>query len=339
MKKKSLNYFWRLILVCMASISCAALPKSTNANLSGGRNISSSSKKVMMAFSYPWYSTDSWYNPLLIDQPTPLYSSDDVIEMGRQIDQAKSAGISVFLSSWWGPDTYTDQNFRSLLRVAEQKQFKVAIHFETRNHGKPRSAEEIESCLKYIIKNYGSSPAYFQSNGKPLVVFAMSNLVPLETWTHIFSSLKKDQLFGSWLGINSGVNDLSVFDGYYLYWVLDLLSRRPEAYQQLGKGVRDYNKVALKSGEDPKIWAATIQPGYDEKKLPRRKGIVIDRDNGKVYQMTCDKAIASNPDWIIISTWNEWWENSYIEPGKAYGRLYLELTKKCYDKWVNSSNQ
>ena len=40
-------------------------------------------------------------------------------------------------------------------------------------------------------------------------------------------------------------------------------------------------------------------------------------------------------DWIFITTWNEWWENTSIEPGELYGDQYLQITKEYAEKWKN----
>jgi hypothetical protein len=44
-------------------------------------------------------------------------------------------------------------------------------------------------------------------------------------------------------------------------------------------------------------------------------------------------AIQSDPDWIIIMTWNEYWEHTYIEPSELYGDMYLRLTGELVGEW------
>jgi uncharacterized protein YceK len=49
--------------------------------------------KMLWAFYYPWYTTDSWDSEILMDSPLTLYSSDTRLDVARQIDEAKVAGI------------------------------------------------------------------------------------------------------------------------------------------------------------------------------------------------------------------------------------------------------
>ncbi len=82
-----------------------------------------------------------------------------------------------------------------------------------------------------------------------------------------------------------------------------------------------------------KIYMATAQPGYDERLIPGRTGRYMDRDSGNFYKGMLTAAVNSNPTWIVISTWNEFWENTYIEPSVLFGTQYCDITKQYSDAW------
>jgi hypothetical protein len=43
--------------------------------------------------------------------------------------------------------------------------------------------------------------------------------------------------------------------------------------------------------------------------------------------LSWNAALASHPDWITITTFNEWFEGAMIEPSVHYGDLYLNITR------------
>ena len=45
---------------------------------------------------------------------------------------------------------------------------------------------------------------------------------------------------------------------------------------------------------------------------------VVDRRDGQTLVRSLDNAYASRPDGIGVISWNEWSENTYIEPGERY---------------------
>src|ERR1700682_5911587 len=93
----------------------------------------------------------------------------------------------------------------------------------------------------------------------------------------------------------------------------------------LGEKVRYYSVLA----DDPawKIWMTTAMPGFDERLLPDRPNPrYTDRQDGKVLRTALDAAMGSSPHWVALYTWNEWFENTYIEPSVAYGDQYLKIT-------------
>jgi hypothetical protein len=83
-----------------------------------------------------------------------------------------------------------------------------------------------------------------------------------------------------------------------------------------------------------KIWAAGVFPGFDDTRVPGRTNtIVVARNGGDTYRQSWTGALASSPDWITITSFNEWYEGSMIEPGVHTGNLYLTITKQYTQQW------
>nr|AIA15408.1 Unknown Function [uncultured bacterium] len=52
-----------------------------------------------------------------------------------------------------------------------------------------------------------------------------------------------------------------------------------------------------------------------------------------MYETNWQAALDSNPEWITITSWNEWYEGTQIEPSATYNNLYLDLTRKWTAKF------
>ncbi len=291
--------------------------------------------KMAWAFYYGWYRTVDWDSHRLKDHPLTPYSSRDTAAMVRQIDQARSAGIDGFIVSWWGQHDFTDRYLKLFLDTAAGMHFPLMIYFETLTpKGALRSADEIETLLAYAISTYRAYPGYFLWDGKPAIAIYSSDQVPLSEWKSIFAKLHAQGLDAVYLGMGLGAANLDVFSGIHIYAPISI-SNLAQSYAQASQLVR-YAPL-LSDDHAPRLWAATIQPGYDDRLLPGRKGTVQDRANGAYYQSTIQAALQSDPDWLLVTSWNEWWENTEIEPGQLYGDQYLRLTRAAVDRWKNAA--
>lgn len=284
--------------------------------------------KTLLAFYYLWYTKENWKYIPLDDEPEAFYSSDDERIILKQIKLAKANGLDGFITSWDGPNTYSDKNFKKFLNLSQKNRFKSAIYYETLTSTGPRSEEEIYQHLKYAIEIYGNHPAIYKIFGKPLIAIWASNEIPIQKWNKIISRLKVENLEAAFIAMGFDISNLEVFDGVHQYGVI-LIDDLKKEYQIVSQIVKNYYMF----GGKQKIWIATIQPGYDERKIPGRPGFYKERNRGKFYQQTFEAAINSNPDLIFLTSWNEWWENSHIEPGKKIKNTYLNLTRTFSSKW------
>ncbi|MBU0493583.1 MAG: glycoside hydrolase family 99-like domain-containing protein [Chloroflexi bacterium] len=306
-------------------------------------------QKMLWAYYYPWYYADGWDTAILQDQPLMgYYGSDSRAAIEQHIAQAQGAGIDGFISSWWGPGSYTDENLPTLLDVAQERNFRVMINFELLGDaGQPRPEVEILAWLRYAMSEYGDHPAYMRVDDKPAFVIWASSTVSNDTWGNIRTQLRAEgldafllaQFAGEWPTLDS----LDLFDGLYQYNILNVMHSNDQVdmlcrvYASTGRAVR-YHPLLMDT-PTLRLWAATVQPGYDDHLIPGRTTPILDRQDGALYRATFDAALQSDPDWIFITSWNEWWEHTYIEPSELYGDQYVQITRVCAERWKNGGGE
>jgi hypothetical protein len=127
-----------------------------------------------------------------------------------------------------------------------------------------------------------------------------------------------------WIEEGIDVSYLRVFDGHHLYSI----AWSPNVEGEL----RKWPPRIARFGAD-KIWVATVMPGNDDLKTKRPDSYVRDRQNGEFYRQSWRAAFASYPDWIVITSYNEWVEGTMIEPSVTYGNLYLDITREYAAKF------
>jgi hypothetical protein len=193
----------------------------------------------------------------------------------------------------------------------------------------------IREWLSYAISTHGAHPAYMQVNGNPLVVFYASHSVPLTIWNDIFMDLHDQGLDATKLAMRSGMDDLRVlenlpvFDGLYEYG----LYGNPDPWKSALFGRAIHNYPLLSGNPVTKIWAAPIQPGYDDRRSSDGSHYYLPRNDGAYYRLTFEAALASDPDLIFIFSWNKWLVHNHIEPSVEYGDQYLILTGDFAMQW------
>jgi hypothetical protein len=273
-----------------------------------------SSDAPVLAKYYAWFDENTWGSGKLTDQPAQPYRSADRATIERQVAQAQAAGIDGFQLNWWGPDNPTDTNLKTLLAVARAKNFKVSVDFDLNSPFVTNPAETAQA-LSYLSR-YFSDPAWFRYNGRPVVSFYGISKYDVGSWAGIRGQVGGDAL---WIGEGDQFAYLQVFDGIHPYSV----AWSPNPSAQLAS----YASRTRAYGD--KLWVATVMPGYNDTLLGRgAAGFAVDRQGGDYYRSLWQGAIATNPAFITITSWNEWLEGSQIEPSKSYGDSFLQITRE-----------
>jgi hypothetical protein len=272
-------------------------------------------ERVLLALYYPWFSPHQFGPGQTSDVPAEPYESDDQVAIGRQIDQARAAGLDAFVVAWNGPGDRTDQNLGRVMAQAARRNFRVSVYVESHNFAGP---SEMAAGLSYLLGTYGGQPSFLRKDGRPVLFFWRQQVFGPAAWAGIRGQV--DPTWGTfWVAEGTTIDYFNAFDGLHLFnisWAanpsspLDTWATRTRAASAV---------------YGPRIFVPTIMPGYDDRAV--RGGYARDREGGGYYQRTMEAAMATAPEWaVLLTSWNEWPEGTQIEPSVSYGDWYLHLT-------------
>ncbi len=298
--------------------------------------------RLVLAHYFAWYDDQGWddCNISAGDKPREPYHSDDPLAIARHIQMALDVGLNGFALHWFAPGDRTDRNFETLLARSEGLDFSATIVFSRHIwHGRPApSSQTISQALRYVLDHHAGHPNFLRLNDKPVIFFIDVYRVPTPTgqtppqfWTAIREEVDPQRQTW-WIAEGLDASYLSVFDGLYVFKIshaaqLHDYVKSPHWAAQVRAWERQTNR--------PKLWMATISPGWDDLRAGCKPDVRVpntphrlDRADGAVYEATFRYALQSNPDWLLVSSFNEWVEGSYIEPSTLYGDRYMQMTRE-----------
>ena len=306
-----------IALALPAVLAAAGAPAPARAQSTGDR--------LVLAFYYTWFDEATWTLDRLSDLPAQTYVSSDRGAMGRHIDQAKAAGIDAFLVAWYGPGggNQTEPNLAALLEEAAARNFKIGILFDTDSPFLGGTDATIQA-LQHALGTHANHPAFLRADGRPVIFFWRTQMYGVGAWQAIRQAAEPG--YGSlWFSDGVDTSYLSVFDGHFLYsntW-------NPPADLAGVNGKFAAQVAAMREATGAgKLWVATAMPGYNDVRVRGGAGFATDRAGGSYYESSWAAAIGSAPNWVVITSFNEWPEGSYIEPSAAFGDQYIGLTAK-----------
>ncbi|XP_076077933.1 glycoprotein endo-alpha-1,2-mannosidase-like [Mytilus galloprovincialis] len=285
------------------------------------------------------------------------YSSSDPNVIHKHMAQMQKAGVGVCVVSWY-PSGQADNEGKEpdslipeLLDISALYRIKIAFHIEPY---KGRSPETWRDNIKYILDKYGDHESFYRHYDKmkkkhlPVYYIYDSYNIPPGNWAQIFQSngaitVRNTDLDGIFIGLfveRQHKSDLikAGFDGFYSYFATDRFS--------YGSTWGHWREIMKYAKERNKIFIPSIGPGYIDTRIrPWNAKNIRNRDNGSYYMSATKFACDLYPEFLSITSFNEWHEGTQIEPATKkkvedlyyldYGSqgpsYYLELTRKIVD--------
>lgn len=270
----------------------------------------------VLAYYYIWYTLRSW-NRAKTDLPLlGPYSSDDRAVMRQHIRWAKRAGISGFIVSWKATPVL-NRRLERLIEVAEAEDFKLSIVYQGLDfERRPLPVEQVTADLDYFISHYASRRA-FDMYDRPLVIWSGTwEFAPADV-ANVTGNRRAQLLILASERNPAGYQRVKhLVDGNAYYWS----SVNPETFPEYETKLDEMGQaVHAENG----LWIAPAAPGFDARLIGGTR--VVERKDGETLRQQINAAIKSLPDAIGLISWNEFSENSHVEPSRGYGDRYLNI--------------
>jgi glycoprotein endo-alpha-1,2-mannosidase len=284
---------------------------------------------LVTAFYYLWYGTaahdGAWrhWNQLNHQPPDDIassfyplggpYSSRDPAVLAAQMSELRSTGIGAIAVSWWGQGSWDDQSLDALFAAATAAGIRIAFHLEPYTG---QTAASVAADIRYLIGRFGSSPALLRISRST----AASGSTAARPVFYLFaaSRLPTADLKASLDGLRGTPNDAIV---------MIHSPKASSAVRDGGDGVYTYDALAspgdfatlVSDCRSAKIICSpSVSPGFDNHEAVATGQLFVGRQNGARYDAMWQAAISAGPEWISVTTFNEWHEGTQIEPAQQF---------------------
>lgn len=318
MKRGRLSRVGRLARVAVAAVLLLTGLQTESPVSSAAARSNTRPHVPVYAYFYQWYTPSSW-NRAKADYPLAgRYSSDDIAVLREQVREARSAGIDGFLTSWKSTANL-NRRLDLLVRVAHGQGLRLGVVYEALNfQRRPLPITTVRNDMTYLVTRWGPSltSARFP---KPVIIWTGEDQYSVADIASVRSALGTNAyLLAAAKNVAEYQRVAPYVDGDAYYWS----SANPASPSTVTKLIAMGAAVHADHG----IWVAPATSGYDGRTLGHTR--VIDRQGGQTLLHSLKDAYASGPDAVGVISWNEWSENTYIEPGQRYGSQELAVLQR-----------
>jgi hypothetical protein len=298
-------------------------------------------ERLVLAYYYIWF-TKGWFDGS--DMPTlkatmadihPTigpYDSHDPDVISAHMKQCVRAGLDALAVSWFHKKrnvtgALNDEILESVMTIGSEHGLRMCIDMEA---GK-LDANSLYEALKHYLTRYSNDPRALHADGRPVVLCWSTWQLGAEAWTEVTKKLRSEGLKAFYVASNQMDPAYFTFlDALECYTPLSTTQTVMEQYTSIRASVDSYNRTPAGIAK-PGRWHATVMPGFEDRIMTER----LKRDDyahfrvrrsGYYYWETFAAAMASRPEWLHVTSFNELAEHSQIEETIEDGDLYLRLT-------------
>jgi len=276
-------------------------------------------RPLVLADYYPWYDAQTLQHDFG-DEPTGPATSTDPTAVRQAIDLASSSGIDGFAVEYEGTpamdpriDLVYDEASR---RGGFQTALLVDLDLMVRRDG--LSAGLLDRALGEVAA-HALAPSQLLVNGQPVMFLYGAHWVNAAQWTAALDRLRTA----------TGIVPFVVADDPALGAParFDYSNNRETTVARLeswaASRLLDLREQPALDGAPTPLWVAPVSPGYDNRRTGQLDKLFVPRAGGQRFDDEWSAALGSLPDWVLVTSWNEYYEQTHVMPGTATGMRAL----------------
>ncbi len=310
---------------------------------------------LIAAYYYPWYIEGDWSRHEYIETPVlGKYGTDDPKIAEKHIDMAADHGIDCFFVSWWGKDTLTSNHLRKgFLQAENLERIQYGLYYETMgildatdgkkdgvvDFSQPGPMEKMIEDFRMLKKQHFGHDQYLKFNDKPVVGFYVSRTLKHFKRAHLdqlekeigveLYSIGDEAFFWDQEKPETARNGVGIFDSYSAYNMFEP-KKIIEGDTALTFQSREAFPIFRTWAKEVTFFPGIIPRYHDFRGHPPMAGtpddfaLLLESAAAMAMRQPLEKGVQPI---VFITSFNEWWEGTSLEPAEEYGTSYLEVVR------------
>ena len=306
-------------------------------------DIAKNSLYTVGVYYYPWYGGDFHGGKYMREHLRPPqlpslgeYDDRDPEVIAQHLQWSMTANVSLWVTSWWGPGRREDRTLlQHILPHEELGEMQIALFYET--SGRIPNFDDvsnISSDIAHMSANYFAHPNYLRIDGRPVLFVYLTRVLSRNGILNEVIALMRrtaktagydlyivgDQVFGQPTN-SSALSLLNAVTNYDVYGSMGAQGYAGQPAVDAYYAAQAKWKALANEAGTAFIPAAT--PGFNDKgvrgghpAVSRR--LTLSSEHGTLFRAMLQQAINhtenATGDMLLITSWNEWHEDTQIEP-------------------------
>jgi hypothetical protein len=307
-------------------------------------------------YYYPWHHPDFHGAEYLRKNLSPVqqpvlgeYDDRNPTILKSHFDWCRYAGINMLSCSWWGPGLGEDITLKDhILNHPDLDKLKICIHYETAGRTDNfTSLSVVGTDIAYMAQHYFTHPNYYRIDNRPVIMIYLTRVLQHKGMLADFveelrsSAAAKginlyiigDHAFGNAPTYGGDINKLDAITNYDVYGAMSASGYAgTNGTMNYISDQSNWRTLAHNAGI---AFIPAICPGFNDKGVrdghePLSRQLTESDEFGSLFSelLTGSKPLADSVTGklIMITSWNEWHEDTQIEPVRKAEATKLDMS-------------